>query len=135
MAKQGIYKNCKYCDTVFYEYPYLKDKRFYCSQTCSNRANAPKLSKDRMGDNNPAAKKDSKWRHRYAYNKWREECLKRDKFSCIECGENSYKKLVVHHIKSYKDFPKLRIEVSNGVTLCRSCHNKHDHGIVVTQFK
>jgi len=52
---------------------------------------------------------------------WSHLVRERDK-KCIECG--SEYQLHAHHIKSYKSFPELRFEVSNGITLCSSCHRK-----------
>lgn len=131
MTKQGKNTECKRCGKVFYLYPYLFGKRFYCSKKCANVSNASTLSKNRLGDNNPAAKPNAKWRYRKDYVDWRNHIIKRDKV-CQVCS--SKKALIAHHIKSYKDFPKLRIDINNGVTLCRSCHNKHDAGIIATQF-
>jgi hypothetical protein len=45
----------------------------------------------------------------------------RDK-QCKECG--SEYELHAHHIKPYKDNPKLRYDVNNGITLCAICHRK-----------
>lgn len=56
------------------------------------------------------------------YQKWREKCLKRDNYTCQRCGATEG--LCVHHIQSYKDFPKLRTKLSNGITLCKECHKK-----------
>lgn len=41
---------------------------------------------------------------------------------CTECG--SVYDLHAHHIKSYKDYPELRHDVNNGVTLCGQCHRQ-----------
>jgi 5-methylcytosine-specific restriction endonuclease McrA len=47
----------------------------------------------------------------------------KDEFTCRECGEkNIY--LQAHHIKSFADFPELRFNLTNGKTLCKSCHYK-----------
>lgn len=43
VIERGVYKLC-YCGTEFYEYPYLKGKKKYCSTNCSNKANALKQS-------------------------------------------------------------------------------------------
>ena len=48
--------------------------------------------------------------------------LERDNFACQNCG--SPKKLQVHHVKSYAEYPDLRFDVSNCVTLCFPCHNE-----------
>lgn len=51
--------------------------------------------------------------------------LKRDGYKCARCGaEKSGKKsLHVHHIKPWAGNKKLRFDMSNAVTLCRTCHS------------
>ena len=61
-------------------------------------------------------------RYSNEYRKWRKEVLKRDKHKCVMCG--SEKKLEVDHIKPFALFPELRIELTNGRTLCLCCHKK-----------
>lgn len=56
------------------------------------------------------------------YYDWRMAVLKRDLHSCQECGNK--KDLAIHHIKNYRDYPSLRINIGNGITLCRKCHRK-----------
>lgn len=56
------------------------------------------------------------------YHKWRIAVLERDFYSCRECG--SKKDLATHHIKRYRDYPSLRVDVDNGITLCRKHHGK-----------
>jgi 5-methylcytosine-specific restriction endonuclease McrA len=57
------------------------------------------------------------------YAEWRLAVLERDLYTCQGCGKNGCK-LCIHHIKSYKDFPELRIDIGNGITLCEGCHKK-----------
>ena len=48
---------------------------------------------------------------------------KKDNYGCVKCGSKI--KLNAHHIKSWKSFPNLRYEISNGITLCEKCDIKH----------
>mgnify|MGYP001189276499 FL=1 len=57
------------------------------------------------------------------YIKWRKLVYKRDGYKCQWPGCGMGKKLNAHHIKRWADFPGLRFEVSNGVTLCRYHHD------------
>ncbi len=55
------------------------------------------------------------------YKNWRTLVFQRDNYTCQECGKtNCY--LEAHHIKAWVEYPDLRFEVSNGKTLCKSCH-------------
>ena len=54
------------------------------------------------------------------YKKWRMSIFERDNFKCIWCGSKKF--IQVDHIKSFRNYPKLRFEISNGRTLCKDCH-------------
>lgn len=54
---------------------------------------------------------------------WRIGVYKRDYYTCQMCGKHGGK-LHAHHIKSWKDFPELRFDLDNGITLCAECHRK-----------
>jgi 5-methylcytosine-specific restriction endonuclease McrA len=51
---------------------------------------------------------------------WKADVLSRDGYTCQHCGSN--RKLEAHHIKEIQDYPELRHELSNGLTLCHQCH-------------
>jgi hypothetical protein len=53
---------------------------------------------------------------------WSKQVRTRDCWSCVLCSHNH--QCVAHHLNSYMANPKQRYEVSNGVTLCRSCHKE-----------
>ena len=42
--------------------------------------------------------------------------------NCIVCG--STEKLEAHHVKPRAQFPELALEIDNGITLCKKCHNE-----------
>src|SRR5574343_66234 len=59
------------------------------------------------------------------YRCWRDAVYKRDRYSCQTCGLHcNSKNIVAHHIYGWADFPNLRFDINNGLTLCRSCHAK-----------
>lgn len=68
---------------------------------------------------------EAKKRLSYDYRKWREKVIERDG-ACVQCG--SRVKLHAHHIKPFAQFPELRLEINNGITLCETCHRKL-HGL------
>ena len=56
------------------------------------------------------------------YSKWRITVFQRDDWTCCACGrKGGY--MEAHHLKSWKNFPGLRLVVDNGITLCKKpCH-------------
>jgi 5-methylcytosine-specific restriction endonuclease McrA len=60
------------------------------------------------------------------YKRWRYDVFTRDGFKCQHCGDSRGRNLQAHHIKPFADFPDLRFETTNGLTLCRKCH-KAEH--------
>jgi hypothetical protein len=42
---------------------------------------------------------------------------------CVECGATTA--LVAHHVKPKSQYPELKFDLENGVTLCVDCHKDH----------
>lgn len=63
-------------------------------------------------------------KHRDAYICQR---CRKHKQDIVKVGKSSTDYMHAHHIKSWKDFPELRFDVQNGITLCHDCHVK-EHG-------
>jgi hypothetical protein len=59
------------------------------------------------------------------YKEWRKKVYIRDNYKCKMpgCSSNS-KKIAAHHIYPKKLYPEKRFDVSNGITLCKKCHEK-----------
>ena len=75
-------------------------------------------------------RKNAALRNTFELKLWRNAIYKRDNFSCVFCGYKSKglrpSDINADHIKSFAHFPELRFELSNGRTLCVSCHRKTD---------
>ena len=90
-----------------------------------------KISESRKGSKNPMWKGGPKVprdvknyiRKSREYKKWRRDVFERDKYVCQDCGASKCY-LEAHHIKGFADYPHLRFEITNGLTLCRPCHRK-----------
>jgi len=66
-------------------------------------------------------------RNRFQAKVWVKAVKTRDGWKCVECA--STERLHAHHIKRWRDYPDLRYDVSNGITLCYSCHERaHGRG-------
>lgn len=62
------------------------------------------------------------------YIEWRKAVFERDNYTCQLCGQVGGK-LNAHHIKPFAGSPEGRLDVSNGVTLCKECHKEvHRNG-------
>lgn len=82
--------------------------------------------------NNKIGKKNNNWKGGITFNSrkfrksreyrfWRIEVLKRDDYKCKyeNCG---IKTNIAHHIRPSKEYPELRVELSNGMTVCLEHH-------------
>ena len=57
------------------------------------------------------------------YKIWRKSIFERDNYTCKGCGKHGGY-LEAHHILPRRDFSHLTFDLSNGITLCKSCHDK-----------
>lgn len=72
-------------------------------------------------DRGPARKAPS----RSISQSWAMAIKERDEFRCQTPSCRSRNGIMhAHHIHNYADYPELRDELSNGVTLCESCHTE-----------
>jgi hypothetical protein len=118
-AVLAIERKCENCGKIFMWKPYKKkSKGKFCSRACINfkKEKNPNwqggtLSPYRIIKNS----NQTKW------SEWRKSVFERDNWTCMGCGKKNTR-LDPHHIKKVRLFPELVFDVSNGITLCRSCH-------------
>lgn len=115
------YKTCAQCGESFTLRPgqpittFKKQK--FCSKPCADKGGFRY-----SGENHPNYREDARRKNRGQYHsRWADAVIARDKATCQHCGIQGVE-LQAHHIKPYRDYPELRDDVSNGLTLCAPCH-------------
>ena len=86
-----------------------------------------KMSETRKGENNNNWKggitpENKKIRYNPEFKEWRTAVYQRDYYTCQICGNKKGIRINAHHIKSFKEYPELRFDADNGITLCKECH-------------
>lgn len=142
--KREIFKVCQFCGSFFEARlpngASRTEKRF-CDRFCSTKwiasnRRAPKRTPEwnkNIGDAQRGEKANN-WqggiypeidalRRRADYKNWRKKVFERDDYTCQHCEQRGGK-LHADHIKSFAKYPKLRLKLSNGRTLCETCHRK-----------
>lgn len=66
------------------------------------------------------------------WKKKRNEIIMRDGFKCAIC--QCTKNLQVHHIYSLDNYPNMKLENNNLITLCDICHHKAHNGMYSPVF-
>jgi len=77
-----------------------------------------------------------KIRHSKEYIEWRNAVFKRDNYTCQVCGKQGVI-LNAHHINNFSDYPELRFDMNNGITICEKHHLpgfKNSFHNIYTQF-
>lgn len=122
-AQTGVTKPCVVCGSpIVTKYKATLDQLRTCSSECRRvdlvERQRGELSHLWQGGKTNAA---TILRTSAEYKQWRSEVFTRDDYTCAMCGTRGGR-LHVHHIKTFSAHLELAIEPSNGVTLCRSCH-------------
>jgi len=113
-----IYSQCKQCFKM-YRYYVSQANGDFCSSTCFEkfrRSNAKDWTEYEQVTDSPE------------YRRWRAQVYERDHYRCRWCGQKpADRELHAHHIRPRSIYPNLVFEISNGITLCASCHYQTYH--------
>lgn len=134
---QRKFHKCPYCEKERKRIVQITGRNKGYQKTCGSReclsasASRPEViaKKAHRGPQHPLWISDRtkvKFRPRYEMTIWRKAVFERDDYTCRGCGMRGGR-LQAHHILGYKQFPLLRFEVDNGLTLCELCHKKTDN--------
>lgn len=136
-----IKANCVYCGKEIYKHLCLIEgsKNNFCNKSCYWKWHKGKNNSGWKGGKSSVYSLIRETINGY---KWRAQVFKRDNYKCVECGKHGTT-LNAHHIKHFmvlikemgeEDTKEKTIEkainylplwdVSNGMTLCRSCHKE-----------
>ncbi len=119
-GKKLIVLHCEDCGKPLKTKPWGKQGKVKYCPVCRSKG---ERSVHWKGGTTPQRMKESMTNE---YKEFVKAVLQRDNYTCQRCNRKNgggwVIKLHVHHIKSYAENPKLRFEISNGITLCEVCH-------------
>ena len=143
-----ITKECIVCKKEFKIERYRNDVAKFCSHKCIGDWNSVNKIREKHPNWKGGSLHKTLIRTSNKYKSWRLEIFKRDNFTCQKCGDSNGGNLHAHHKKRFsvilsdikQKFPLLFApdiannypemwDISNGVTLCESCHEKEHRSI------
>ncbi len=113
--KKRVISTCSYCNKSLevVQSKFFISNRHFCNVACFHNY----LVKHRVETVNIT---DSA-----QYKEWRKSVYRRDGYRCKMPGCNSNSRdIAAHHIYPKNQFPDKQFEITNGITLCRKCHEK-----------
>ena len=111
-------RKCLCCKKIFIAKT-SKDK--YCSQECHLKTiHSINKGQNHWNWQGGITSENEKLRNSVEYKNWQQEVYKRDDYCCQIC--NKKKDINAHHLWSWKEYPELRFDITNGITLCKKCH-------------
>lgn len=139
-------KQCLECSKVFFVKKHKIERAKYCSKKCHGKATISKAWPGRKHTNItiqklrlakigkfgieanryiPDRTKLSVNEHKHLdgkYKEWMLSVKRRDAWKCKINNVDCKGRLESHHILNWKDYPKLRYDINNGITLCHAHH-------------
>jgi hypothetical protein len=106
-------------------------------------------ARSRSGENSPNWKPEKTQEERLGrrdlHTSFVRSVYKKDSFKCSICKSEQKKsnRLEAHHLYNWTDFPYLRFEINNNITMCQECHiefhkiyyKKNNHPLQFEEFR
>ena len=112
------------CSKGFLVRPSESDRKF-CSRACYGKYVGERQSGEghhnyKDGRSKVRTSERQELRKHKGYADWKTKVFERDSYSCRACTKTG--SLEAHHHAPWSEAAKLRLKVSNGITLCKECH-------------
>jgi len=104
-------RTCPTCRRTFETY---QRTQTFCSRSCARSGTPGNAYKDGRSLERERARLGPDLKA------WRAAVFARDAHTCQQCGATGA--IHAHHVQSWANHPELRLDISNGVTLCAKCH-------------
>ncbi len=121
MKFSQIKKECGSCKKEFLVHFYRRQTAKFCSRSCSGKSKPNLFREKTMHPFWKGGKKEDR-RNDCAYHIWRKSVYGRDNYQCRIRNNECKGRIEAHHILGWTNFPELRYEVNNGITLCHAHH-------------
>ena len=103
-----------------------KESRGHCEET-KRKISEAQRQKNIYKIKDVVKLKEREWKKKvrtsFLWKEWRKSVFERDNYCCMECGKNKCY-LEPHHIIPIRSDSDKLFDITNGITLCRPCHQK-----------
>lgn len=117
---------CKQCSKEFHVNANSHAaKRTFCSYKCRSAFHDRSGPKNHRWKGGISSTRDT-IKATEEYRQWRLSVFRRDHFKCVVClnGPTESNTIEAHHLKKFRDYPELILDLDNGCTLCHACHRQ-----------
>lgn len=95
-------------------------KRKFCSEFCYAKSHTGEKSYQWLTDRSKIKRQHE--RNNPENKQWRMKVWQRDGFKCKIADSNCEGRIEAHHILGWSEYPELRYQINNGITLCHAHH-------------
>lgn len=121
----GVDIVCKQCGVTFKVKRAVQFNAKFCSRACKGKWNSENArGEGAFNWRGGTSTYQHLLRSRDEYKNWRNQVFERDQYRCTRCGKLGGT-IHAHHVLSFSKYPDKRLDINNGTTLCKHCHETH----------